>query len=262
MGEFYDEDAVMDCPVGGARSIVDALVRGIEKNGGRVFVKSHVDEIEVEEGRATGVRLKKDPDRLVRAKRGVISNLSVWDLMNSGIVDTDEFLERWVIEKEDTPACPSFMHLHVGFRMTREEMEELQAHYICVEDWKRGVRDEENCALISIPSVHDDTLAPENHAVLHIYTPATERFDRWRNVERNTPEYDRLKEERSQFLWRVLEKIIPDIRRRAVHARVGTPLTHQRFLNRHEGTYGPAIYAGEASFPFPNTPIENLLVCG
>jgi phytoene dehydrogenase-like protein len=39
-------------------------------------------------------------------------------------------------------------------------------------------------------------------------------------------------------------------------------LTHRRFLNRHRGTYGPAIYAGEGSFPFPNTPVENLLVCG
>jgi len=41
MGEFYDKDAIMDCPVGGASSIVNALVRGIEKNGGKVFVKSH-----------------------------------------------------------------------------------------------------------------------------------------------------------------------------------------------------------------------------
>ena len=60
----------------------------------------------------------------------------------------------------------------------------------------------------------------------------------------------------------MLEKIIPDIRERAVHQQVGTPLTHRRFLNRHRGTYGPAIRAGEASFPFPGTPIEGLLACG
>ena len=52
MGEFYDEDAIMDCPVGGAKSIVDALVRGIEKKGGQVVVKSHVDEIVIEDGQA------------------------------------------------------------------------------------------------------------------------------------------------------------------------------------------------------------------
>ena len=30
MGKFYNGGATMDCPVGGARSIVDALVRGID----------------------------------------------------------------------------------------------------------------------------------------------------------------------------------------------------------------------------------------
>mmetsp|Transcript_9594 Transcript_9594/g.14496 ORF Transcript_9594/g.14496 Transcript_9594/m.14496 type:complete len:594 (+) Transcript_9594:108-1889(+) len=262
MGEFYDEDAIMDCPVGGAKSIVDALVRGIEKNGGQVILKSHVDEICIEEGQAVGVRLKKSPDRIIRANKGVISNLSVWDLMNSGIVDTNQFPESFVKERKETPACPSFMHIHVGFQMSEEELSKLQAHYIYMDDWDRSVTEEDNCALISIPSVHDATLAPTNHGVLHIYTPATERFDRWENVKRNTPEYNQLKEERSEYLWGVLEKVIPDIRERTVHYQVGTPLTHQRFLNRHRGTYGPAIYAGEASFPFPNTPIKNLLVCG
>lgn len=101
--------------------------------------------------------------------------------------------------------------------------------------------------------MHDETLAPEGHAVLYIYTPATERYGRWQNVKRNTPEYNQLKEERSVFLWSVLEKVISDIRQRSMHYQVGIPLTHKRFLNRHRGTYGPAIYAGEASFPFPNT---------
>ena len=265
MGEFYDDDATMDCPVGGARSIVNALVRGIEKGGrGKVRVRSHVSEICIVDGTAVGVRLRKDADdgRMIRAREGVISNLSIWDLLNSGIVDATAFPSNFVETRRNTPACPSFMHLHVGFRMTREELASLQAHYIYVNDWERDVTDEENCALISIPSVHDATLAPGGYAVLHAYTPATERYDRWAGMERNTPEYDVLKEERSAFLWKVLEEVIPDIRSRAVHIQVGTPLTHQRYLNRHRGTYGPAIYAGDGSFPFPNTPVRNLLLCG
>ena len=47
-----------------------------------------------------------------------------------------------------------------------------------------------------------------------------------------------------------------------IFVRNRTPLTHQRFLNRHKGSYGPAIRAGEASFPFPGTPVDGLLVCG
>ena len=262
MGEFYDPSAIMDCPVGGASAIVDALVRGIEKKGGQVFVKSRVEEISIENGKAVGVRLKKNPDHLIKAEKGVISNLSIWDLMNSGIVDTGMLPDSFVNDRKATPECPSFMHLHLGFRMSREELEQLQAHYIYMDDWGRSVTEEENCALISIPSVHDGSLAPEGHAVLHIYTPATERYERWANVKRNSPEYNQLKEERSQFLWKVLKKIIPDIEDRTVHQQVGTPLTHQRFLNRYRGSYGPAINAAEASFPFPNTPVSSLLLCG
>mmetsp|Transcript_17619 Transcript_17619/g.31805 ORF Transcript_17619/g.31805 Transcript_17619/m.31805 type:complete len:204 (-) Transcript_17619:58-669(-) len=162
----------------------------------------------------------------------------------------------------ETPVGKSFMHLHVGFEATREELEKLQAHYMYIEDWSRGVQAEDNAVLLSIPSVHDDSLAPDGHAVLHIYTPATEEYSRWENLDRRSDEYKKLKEERSAHLWTVLEKIIPDIRIRAKVVQVGTPLTHKRFLRRHMGSYGPAIEAGKGSFPFPGTPVKGLLVCG
>ncbi|KAL7517568.1 hypothetical protein ACHAWX_002487 [Stephanocyclus meneghinianus] len=260
LAEFYAPGATMDCPRGGAKAIVDALVRGVQKNGGNIFLNSHVDKIVVEDGRATGIHLKGGEE--VHAKKAVISNLSVWDLFNTGIVDCTAFPHDFVRERKAIPVGKSFMHLHVGFQMTRHELDRLQAHYIYIDDWSRGVEAEDNAVLLSIPSVHDDSLAPTDHAVLHIYTPATEDYDRWKNIDRKSQEYQNLKEERSQYLWRVLEKVIPDIRARARVVRVGTPLTHQRFLNRHRGSYGPAIIAGEGSFPFPKTPVNGLLVCG
>ena len=39
---------------------------------------------------------------------------------------------------------------------------------------------------------------------------------------------------------------------------VGTPRTHARFLNRHEGSYGPSYVAGVADFPSPKTPVPGL----
>ena len=260
MGEFYEPGALMDCPVGGAKSIIDALVRGIEKHGGSVFTKAHVDKILIENNRATGVQLRNG--QMVSAKKSVISNLSTWDLMKSGIVDTNQFPSKFVKERSETPVGKSFMHLHIGFKATREELDALQAHYMYIEDWSKGVEAEDNAALLGIASVHDKSLAPEGHAVLHIYTPATEDYARWEGLDRKSDQYKKLKEERSAFLWKVLEKIIPDIRQRAKVVQVGTPLTHQRFLNRYRGSYGPAIKADEGSFPFPTTPVKGLLLCG
>jgi phytoene dehydrogenase-like protein len=265
MGEFYEEGAVMDAPVGGAVAIVDALVRGIEKHGGSIFYNSPVQEIVIDKSqkRATGVKIKKgNTVRTITAKKAVVSNVSVWDLFGSGLVDKSAFPPSYAKERMDTPLCKSFMHMHIGFRATREELEKLEAHYMCMDDWSKGVEAEENAVLLSIPSVHDDTLAPPGHGVLHIYTPATEDFARWDKLDTKSAEYKALKEERSQCLWTVLEKVIPDIRARAHVVRVGTPLTHRRFLRRYKGSYGPAIKAGEGSFPFPGTPIKGLLVCG
>ena len=67
-----------------------------------------------------------------------------------------------------------------------------------------------------------------------------------------------LQEERSQCLWQALERFIPDVRDRAELTLTGTPLTHERFLNRHKGTYGAAISAASGSFPGPQTPIPGL----
>lgn len=262
LGEFYAPGAVMDCPIGGAKAIVDALVRGVEKKGGEIYLKSRVDEIVVEDGKATGVKVENGK-KIIKAKKAVISNLSVWDLFNSGIISNNNaFPDDFVRERKATPVGKSFMHLHVGFEMARNELSELQAHYMYIDDWSRGVKAEDNAVLLSIPSVHDETLAPPGHAVLHIYTPATEDYARWEGLDRKSDAYKKLKEERSQYLWTVLEKVIPDIRSRAKLVQVGTPLTHERFLNRHRGSYGPAIIAGEGSFPFPKTPVAGLLLCG
>jgi len=261
MGEFYEPGAVMDCPVGGARSIVDALARGVTKHGGVIATNSHVKGINVENGKATGVTLTNN-NRVINAKQAVISNLSIWDLLSSGIVDRTHFPDDFYTKGMDTPPGKSFLHIHLGFRATTEELSKLQAHYMYVDDWSRGVDADENTALLSIPSVHDDTLAPDGHAVLHIYTPATEDFQKWEHLDRRSEEYQALKVERSQFLWKVLTKTIPDIKERVTIQKIGTPLTHARFLRRYRGSYGPAIKAGEASFPFPGTPIQQLLTCG
>ena len=44
---------------------------------------------------------------------------------------------------------------------------------------------------------------------------------------------------------------------------VGSPLTHARFLRRHEGTYGPELFTknGE-TVPYASTAIPGLLHCG
>ncbi|EKX32504.1 hypothetical protein GUITHDRAFT_82257 [Guillardia theta CCMP2712] len=260
--EWYRPGVQLDYPVGGSEGIIQALVRGIEKHGGEVKLNSHVEEIVVEEGAARGVRLRGG--KTMRAKKAVISNASLKSTLR--LLPQGSVPEEWRREQEGTKECPSFMHLHLGFdaKGLEEAMggKELCCHYMVVNDWERGVDAEQNLVLISIPSVLDPSLAPEGTHCLHAYTPATEPYDLWKGLKRDSPEYLKLKEERSQVLWKAIERVIPDIRSRAELVKVGTPLTHERFLRRYRGSYGPALKAGQDLFPGPRTPVSRLLLCG
>lgn len=135
-------------------------------------------------------------------------------------------------------------------------------HHIVVNDWDRGVAAEQNVVLVSIPSVEDPSLAPAGRHVLHAYTPATEPYALWEGLDRSSPAYRDLKAQRSEVLWRAVERVIADIRTRVDVSLVGTPLTHERFLRRHRGSYGPGLVAGQGVLPGCKTPIRDLLLCG
>jgi phytoene dehydrogenase-like protein len=195
---------------------------------------------------------------IVRARKAVVSAASIWDTLR--LVPEGAWPEPARAAAESIPACPSFMHLHLGFDAAG--LEGLGMHHIVVNSWEAGVDAEQNVVLISIASVADPSLAPAGKHCLHAYTPATEPYGPWAGLDRRSAEYAALKEERSQVLWRAVERVIPDIRARAEVTMVGTPLTHARFLRRDRGSYGPAIAAGTGLFPGPQTPIPGLLTCG
>jgi Spx/MgsR family transcriptional regulator len=81
-------------------------------------------------------------------------------------------------------------------------------------------------------------------------------------LDRRSEAYARQKQVRAEVMWQALERIIPDMRSRCDVTLVGTPLTHERFLRRQRGSYGPAIRAGQGFFPGSGTPLPGLLCCG
>ena len=112
--------------------------------------------------------------------------------------------------------------------------------------------------------------------ILHAYGAGNEPYEIWSKQQQQQQqkksndeesssssslraEYEQLKEERAEVLWRAMESIIPDIRERVVLQLIGSPLTHERFLRRPNGTYGAAT---EDYFPDGSTPISNFVLAG
>ncbi|KAI9107304.1 hypothetical protein K1719_021692 [Acacia pycnantha] len=257
--EWYKPGCCLEYPVDGTAAIVDALVRGLKKFGGRLSLESHVENIVVERDRAVGVRLRNG--QFIRARKAVVSNASMWDTL--------KLLPKEVVPKSysdriiSTPQCESFMHLHLGFD-DEGIRKDLGIHHIVVNEWERGVDADQNVVLISVPSVLSPNLAPPGKHVLHAYLPGTEPFELWEGLDRRSAEYRDLKASRSEVMWRAVERALgPSFSRDKCEVKlVGSPLTHKRFLRRHRGTYGPAIEAGKGTFPGHSTSIPQLYCCG
>ncbi len=255
--DWYRPNAVLDYPIGGSAGLVNALVRGLERHGGQLLLNSHVAEVLVENNRAVGVRLRSG--KVIRSHKAVISNASVWDTLK--LLPESSVPKSFRQQRQATPECDSFMHLHLGIDATGVRSD-LACHYIFVKDWEQGISAPQNVVLISIPSLLDPGLAPAGKHVIHAYTPGNEPYDLWQNLDRSSLAYQQQKQARAEIMWEALERIIPDIRSRTEVTLIGTPLTHQRFLRRHRGSYGPGIPAGKGLFPGPGTPLAGLYCCG
>ena len=255
-GEWFEPGACLDYPLGGSPAVADALVRGLERHGGVLRLRSPVARILVEGGRAVGVRLEGGEE--LRARQGVISNASPWDTL--ALLPPEAGPARWRDRQAATPACASFLHWHLGLR--HPEPCSLPIHHVWVGDWQRGITAERNVLVFSLPSVLDPALAPAGHQVLHAYSPANEPWELWEGLEPGSSAYEARKEERCALFGEVFARLLPDWRERVVLELQGTPLTHRRYLRVARGSYGPAWPAERGPFPGGGTPIEGLVLCG
>ena len=254
--DWYRPDVVLDYPQGGGGALIGALVRGLKRHGGQLRLNASVQQILVDRNRAVGVQLKTG--ERISARHAVVSNASSWDTLK---LLPEAAVSPALKKRQQLPACPSFMHLHLGIDATGLPPD-LECHYLIVNDWERGVDAPQNVVAVSIPSVLDASLAPSGKHCIHAYTPATEPYELWAGLDRQSDRYQQLKTERAQVLWQGLERVIPDLRDRCELTLVGTPLTHQRFLRRDRGSYDPAIPAGQGVFPGCKTALKGLLCCG
>ena len=260
VAERFKKGAVLDFPYGGSGALVDALVAGIARRGGRVELRAPVSSLIMDAaGRACGVELAGGRGRVL-ARTAVVSSLSAWDHPRL-LPPASPAAVAAAAAAAATPECGSFIHLHLGFDAAGLDLAAIGIHHLVVSDWYATARDR-NVINICIASALDPSLAPPGCAVAHVYGAANESYDDWAGLKRGSAEYNALKEERSQVLWAALERVIPDIRSRAKLTLVGTPLTHARYLRRHRGSYGPALGANPAAWPGPVTDVPGLLRCG
>lgn len=254
--QFSDEELVLEHPIGGASAMANLLVGSIQESGTKSSVRlnARVSKVLVDENSKTakGVELSSG-ERIFGEK--VICNVSTLDLPKL-------FDEPWRSEIEseskNVTMCPSFMHLHVALPLEcLESNMELLPNYVVIADDLSDVKRPGNVVLVSLPSILDPDVAPSGFVTAHAYFPATEPYEGWENLKPNTEEYEKYKKERSKPLWNAVNKIFGiDVEKYAIIQMIGTPKTHERFLYRSRGSYGPEVDAGRNSLslglPWPS----------
>jgi phytoene dehydrogenase-like protein len=280
LADWYRPGVTLDFPKGGSGAIADALARAVEKfETSRVSVNSHVEEILVTDGRASGVKLADGT--IIHANKAVVSNADPFITKNllskaktAGLTNDEfnDYMDSMTNTDEGsggTPNLKSFIHIHAGIDasgLPPVASADFPAQWAVVRDWdaEEGVESPRNIVLCSMPSLIDPSLAPEGKHVLHAYVPATEPYEWWENLDRTSEEYMKKKEEAADFLWSAIEEYVPNARDRAVPGtvQIGTPLTHERFLRRTNGAYGPRAEAGKQTLPGHTTPLKGLMMCG
>ena len=257
--DLFKPNGVLDYPKDGSAGIINALERGILKNGGIIKRRTRVDSIIVDDdNRCTGVKTARE---IIKAKEAVVSNADLWTTFNLIPKTTNKKFEE---EREDllknAPLCKSFCHLHLGIE-SEGLPADLPPQWTVCNDWNKPIDSDFNVIVVSMPSILDPTLAPTGRHVIHAYYAGSEPYEIWEGLDRKSEEYVQKKKERAEALWKAVEKVIPDVRTRVKLELIGTPLTHERFNRRYRGTYGPA-FAGGRGFPGQKTHLKALYRCG
>jgi len=242
-------------PQGGVGKIAQKLVEGLEKAGSEIQYKARVTQILMEKGKAVGIKLANGKE--YRAKR-IVSNATRWDTFEKLLPQENLPVaeEKW---QQRYQKSPSFLSLHLGVKKDSIPTDS-ECHHILLENWDK-MEAEQGTIFVSIPTLLDPSLAPENHHIVHTFTPSWLEY--WEGL--SPQEYQEKKEVAAEGLIKRLEAIFPNLSVGLDYQEVGTPRTHRRFLGRKDGTYGPIPrrkLPGLLGMPFNRTAIPNLYCVG
>ncbi|HSR43922.1 MAG TPA: NAD(P)/FAD-dependent oxidoreductase [Acidimicrobiia bacterium] len=258
-------------PVGGSTSIAYGLLGTVAEAGGWTAVRRSVDEILVQRGSVTGVRLSDGTE--VPAKR-VISA--------AGAIPTSNMLEQGLPATGEPyrEAGPAHVSLYLGFKgdIAAHGAERYCQWYFDswdmeVEGWDIspdrpiGPSPVLFCSFPSLKDpMHDPGPVQRNTGEVITFVP-WESFSRWSGTrwKRRGADYDAFKDELTKTLLDQYLMHYPELARMVDHAEMSTPLSTSHFAASARGSiYGlgttPERF-GDVSL-LPRTSIRGLYLGG
>lgn len=263
-------------PVGGSEAIAVELLRTVAEAGGWTRIQADVDEILIEGGRATGVRLTTGEE--LRAKR-VVSAAGIPSTVRNLLPESHGGAD-WVTSIQGLKPSSAHVCLYLGFEGDIREAGCTPANkwfydtWDCEQDeWQVDVQGELPDAPIlytSFPSLKDPNHDPGDR-VRHTGEVVTfvpwKVFEPWLDTKwkRRDEEYDAFKTKMEQTLLEQLLRHLPELRPMVKYVELSTPLSTDHFCRPTQGSiYGlePTVERFENPHLKPRSPIPGLFFSG
>ncbi|MFK7949738.1 MAG: phytoene desaturase family protein [Saprospiraceae bacterium] len=264
-------------PIGGSSQIFETVLPVIEKAGGTVLISAEVNEIVIENNRATGVKMN---DGNIFTADNIISGAGI--ITTYGKLLPKETVEKHRLKEQLQKINPSVASgcLYLGLEGSPEELNLPKSNYwiypgdadhdTCINRYLKDINEEFPLVYISFPSAKDPDWSnryPERSTIDIITLLPYETFEKWEGTRwmKRGEEYDNLKENISNRLLEILYKHLPYLRGKIVHQELSSPLSTKHFINYDKGEiYGldhtPSRF--RQKFLRPRTPIKNLYLTG
>ena len=265
-------------PMGGGGAIVKAMTNSIKKIGGEIRTQQSVKRILLEgEKKKKAVGVELESGEKIFANR-IISNADP-SKTYLNMVGANHLSSKLLSKlNKTTYSCTSLMLFLIV------DMDVRKAGLDSGNIWMMPDRDTDNLydemmnpditsgddfagLFVSCTTLKDPTSFDGKYHTLEAITYINhEAFNQFINEgEKRSKEYLEFKELLTEKMIKSLEKIIPGIREKIVHQKLGTPVTNDFFINSTNG----CVYGTEKTLkqigPFAfqtKSEIENLYLCG
>jgi phytoene dehydrogenase-like protein len=259
-------------PVGGASRIAESITPVIAQNGGQIVVNAQVNNIMLNGGRATGVRMEDGKELLADS---IISDAGVFNTFGRLLPHDHPASVATLRALGSTTPSSAHLCLYVGMKQGPPEGTNLWVlpsydHDASLESYLANPSMAFPFLFISFPSAKDPDFPrrfPER-ATAEVVTLVPYRwFAPWQDTrwKKRPAEYEALKQQFAERLQRELERHVPGLAGKIDVAELSTPLTTRHFMNYGEGEiYG--LNSTPERFKLrcltPRTPIRNLYLTG
>ncbi len=263
-------------PRGGGGAIPKAFVRALKRAGGEIRLQTPVKRILVEGRRVTGVQTE---DGEIITAHHVISNADP-EVTFGKLIGRDllpEKLRKKLDQVTYSVSCLS-LFFAVDMDLKAAGLDSGNYWFYDHEDvdglYRLGLTNEvlslpePPAFFLTVTTLKDPTKMHHGHHTLEMFSfVGYDAFEKWAGTRpgQRPDDYEAMKEELAERMFRALEKRIPGISQHVVFWSLATPLTNEFYVRATRGSlYGTAkipSQVGPGGFQI-KTPFDGLYMCG